>query len=137
MAANWVRTELLGRLNREDIEIGEAPVSPRQLGGTLLRIADGTISGKIAKSVFDALWNGETDDADSYIEANGLRQVSDMGELEPVIREIVENNPEQVEQYRAGKTKVLGFFVGQAMKATGGKANPQQVNELVRRLLDA
>ena len=97
---------------------------------------DETISGKIAKTVSDALWQGETDSVDAYIDAKGLKQVSDSSNLAPIVTAIIANNPKQVEQYRAGKTKLLGFFVGQVMKETGGKANPKQVNDLVRIQLD-
>jgi len=136
LSANWVRGDLLGNLNRDDLAIEDAPVTAEALGQTILRIKDGTISGKIAKTVFTALWEGKASTADEYIEAEGLVQVSDSGELEPVIEKIIADNPNQVEQYRNGKTKLLGFFVGQVMKETGGKANPQQVNELVRARLD-
>jgi aspartyl-tRNA(Asn)/glutamyl-tRNA(Gln) amidotransferase subunit B len=132
LANNWVRVELMGQLNREGLAIEESPVSPRQLGDLLIRIKDDTISGKIAKTVFDAIWQGEGT-ADQIIEAKGLRQVSDARSIEPVIDEIIANNPEQVAQLKAGKEKVLGFFVGQVMKATGGKANPKQVNDLIRQ----
>ena len=131
LAANWVRGELLASLNREELGIKESPVSPESLGQIILRIKDGTISGKIAKTVFDALWKGETNSADEYIEKQGLVQVSDTDALEPIIDMIIADNPKQVEQYRSGKTRVLGFFVGQVMKETGGKANPRQVNELI------
>ncbi len=116
--------------------IEQTPVAAGELGTIIARINDGTISGKIAKSVFDGLWRREADSADAYIEAHGLTQVSDAAELEPVIDRIIETNPKQVEQYKAGKTRLLGFFVGQVMKETGGKANPQQVNEIIRRKLE-
>ena len=131
LAANWVRGELLASLNREELGIEKSPVSPESLGQIILRIKDGTISGKIAKTVFDALWKGEANSADEYIEKQGLVQVSDTDALEPIIDMIIADNPKQVEQYRSGKTRVLGFFVGQVMKETGGKANPRQVNELI------
>lgn len=133
--ANWARGELLAAMNRDDIAISDAPVSAEALATLIKRIKDETISGKIAKQVFSALWTGETDSVDAYIEAQGLKQVSDSGSLEPIIDAIIDANPKQVEQYKAGKTKLLGFFVGQVMKETGGKANPQQVNELVRARL--
>jgi aspartyl-tRNA(Asn)/glutamyl-tRNA(Gln) amidotransferase subunit B len=132
LANNWVRVELMGQLNREGLAIEASPVDPRLLGDLLIRIKDDTISGKIAKTVFDAIWQGEGT-ADQIIEAKGLRQVSDTSSIEPVIDEIIANNPEQVAQLNAGKEKVLGFFVGQVMKATGGKANPKQVNDLIRQ----
>ena len=104
------------------------------LGGLLARIADNTISGKIAKQVFEAMWGGEGD-ADAIIEARGLKQITDSGALEKIVDDVVANNPGQAAQFRAGKEKLLGFFVGQVMKATQGKANPKQVNELLRKRL--
>lgn len=130
-ANNWVRGELLASINRDELTASEAPVSPEQLGTLLLRIEDETISGNIAKTIFAAIWNGETDSVDGYIETEGLKQVSNSSELEPIVDQIIADNPKQVEQFRAGKTKLLGFFVGQVMKQTGGKANPKQVNALV------
>lgn len=135
LASNWVKGELMASLNREERTIAEVPVSATELGVIIQRIKDGTISGKIAKTVFGALWAGEAESTNAYIEAHGLKQVSDTDELEPVIDRIITANPKQVEQYKAGKDKLLGFFVGQVMKETGGKANPQQVNELVRSKL--
>jgi aspartyl-tRNA(Asn)/glutamyl-tRNA(Gln) amidotransferase subunit B len=132
--ANWVMGDLLGALNKEGKEIAESPVSAELLGGMLQRINDNTISGKIAKQVFECMWNGEGD-ADSVIEAKGLKQVTDSGAIEKIIDEIIANNPGQVEQYRSGKDKLFGFFVGQVMKATQGKANPAQVNELLKQKL--
>ena len=134
LAANWVRVELLGALNREDLAIGASPVSATQLAGVLARIADNTISGKIAKTVFEALWQG-AGSADDVIEAQGLKQVSGGDTIAPIVDEIIAANPKQAEQFRSGKTKLLGFFVGQVMKATGGKANPQEVNAIVRERL--
>lgn len=136
LAANWVRVELLGKLNAEGKELIDTPVSAAQFGAIVKRIDDDTISGKIAKRVLNALWSGETTSADEFIAAQGLQQVSDSSELEPVVDSIIAANAKQVAQYRAGKTKLLGFFVGQVMKETGGKANPQQVNQLVKRKLD-
>jgi len=133
-SANWVMGDLLGALNKEGKEIAESPVSAELLGGMLQRINDKTISGKIAKQVFECMWNGEGD-ADSVIEAKGLKQVTDSGAIEKIIDEIIVNNPGQVEQYRSGKDKLFGFFVGQVMKATQGKANPAQVNELLKQKL--
>jgi aspartyl-tRNA(Asn)/glutamyl-tRNA(Gln) amidotransferase subunit B len=134
LAANWVMGDLTAALNRAGREIGDSPVSAEMLGGMLDRIQDGTISGKIAKQVFDAMWNGEGT-ADQVIEAKGLTQITDSAAIETVVDEIVAANPGQAEQYRAGKEKLLGFFVGQVMKATKGKANPQQVNEILKRKL--
>ena len=134
LAANWVMVELSGALNKAGKEITESPVSATQLGGLITRIHDHTISGKIAKEVFEAMWNGEGD-ADAIIETKGLKQITDAGVIETVIDEIISQNPAQAEQYRSGKDKLLGFFVGKVMKATKGKANPQQVNEiLIKRL---
>lgn len=136
-ASNWVRVELLGRLNRAELDIEDSPVDAGALGTLVARIEDGTISGKIAKQIFDALWNGSASDVDSYINTEGLKQVSDSSSIEPIVEKVIAENPGQVEQYRGGKTKLLGFFVGQVMKETGGKANPQQVNEIIKARLDA
>ncbi len=135
LAANWVAGDLMGALNKVGQEIAESPVSAEMLGGMIKRIQDSTISGKIAKEVFEAMWQGEGD-ADTVIEARGLKQITDSGAIEPVIDDIIANNPGQVEQYRGGKDKLFGFFVGQVMKATQGKANPQQVNELLKQKLN-
>ena len=135
LAANWVRVELLGALNREGLDISASPVSAEQLAGVLLRISDNTISGKIAKTVFEALWQG-ADSADAVIEAQGLKQMSGGDTIAPIVDEVIAANPRQVEQYQGGKTKLLGFFVGQIMKLTQGKANPQEVNALVKARLD-
>ncbi|ANB02021.1 Asp-tRNA(Asn)/Glu-tRNA(Gln) amidotransferase subunit GatB [Ectothiorhodospira sp. BSL-9] len=134
MAANWVMGELSGALNRDGREIGNSPVSAQALGGLLARIQDNTISGKIAKEVFEAMWAGEGD-ADTVIEAKGLKQITDTGAIEQVIDQVIADNPKQLEQYRSGKDKLFGFFVGQVMKQTGGKANPAQVNELLKKKL--
>ncbi len=131
LAANWVIGELSAALNREGLGIAASPVAAGQLAGLLLRIADHTISGKIAKEVFEAMWRGDGT-ADEIIDAHGLKQISDSGELEKIVDQVIADFPEQVRQYRDGKTKVLGFLVGQVMKATQGKANPGQVNEILR-----
>jgi aspartyl-tRNA(Asn)/glutamyl-tRNA(Gln) amidotransferase subunit B len=130
IAANWVTVELGGALNKAGLDITASPLSPQQLGGLLARIADNTISGKIAKQVFEAIWNGEGD-ADAVIEAKGLKQITDSSAIESIIDQIIADNPKQVEQFRAGKEKLLGFFVGQVMKQTQGKANPGQVNQIL------
>ena len=104
------------------------------LAGIIARIKDNYISGKIAKDVFDAMWQGEGD-ADAIIESKGLKQITDSGEIEALVDEVIANNPQQVEQFKAGKDKMLGFFVGQIMKATQGKANPAQVNQLLVKKL--
>jgi aspartyl-tRNA(Asn)/glutamyl-tRNA(Gln) amidotransferase subunit B len=134
LAANWVMGELSGFLNREGLEIGASRIGAPALAGLLRRIVDGTISGKLAKEVFEAMWAGNSD-ADSVIEAKGLRQITDSGAIEKTIREVMAANPGQLADYRAGKEKLFGFFVGQVMKATGGKANPAQLNELLKRML--
>ncbi len=134
LCANWVMGELAASLNRHGLDIGQSPVDPARLGGLLRRVQDGTISGKIAKQVFESLWNS-AEEADAIIEAQGLKQITDSGALEGIIDGIIAANPGQVEQFRAGKDKLLGFFVGQVMKATRGKANPQQVNELLTKKL--
>jgi len=124
----------IAALNRDDLPITASPISPSSLGGLLGRIADQTISGKLAKDVFAAMWQGEGE-ADAIIEARGLRQITDTGAIEAAVEQVLAANPDQVEQLRAGKDKVLGFLVGQVMKATGGKANPAQVNELLKKKL--
>ena len=131
LCANWVTGELSGALNKAGVDIVDSPIDARRLGGMIARIADNTISGKIAKQIFEAMWSSE-DDADAIIEAKGLKQITDSGAIEGMIDEILANNQPQVEQYRAGQEKMLGFFVGQVMKASQGKANPQQVNEILR-----
>lgn len=134
ICANWVMGELSGALNKSDMSITESPVTAEMLGGMIKRIADNTISGKIAKQVFEAMWNREGD-ADTIIENKGLKQVTDTGAIEKIIDEILSANTAQVEQYRAGKEKMLGFFVGQVMKQSQGKANPAIVNELLKKKL--
>ena len=139
LAANWVMVELVGALNKAGLELPASPVGAEQLGGLLARIKDGTISGKIAKDVFAAMWAGEGD-ADAIIDARGLRQITDTGALEAIVDEVLAANAGQVENYRqadAGKRpKMIGFFVGQIMKKTQGKANPQQVNALLKSKLE-
>ena len=139
LAANWVMGELSSLLNREDLDISQSPVSASQLGGMIARIKDNTISGKIAKTVFEAMAAGEGD-ADQIIDKRGLKQVTDTGAIDAMLDEVLAANAEQVEQYRAAdenkRGKMFGFFVGQAMKASKGKANPQQVNELLRKKLE-
>ncbi len=135
LAANWVMGELSGALNKAGLEITESPVSSDALSGLLARIIDKTISGKIAKEVFEAMWNGEGD-ADRVIEQKGLRQITDSSAIEAAIDAVIAANPTQLEQYRGGKDKLFGFFVGQVMKATQGKANPAQLNELLKQKLD-
>jgi len=134
LSANWVVGELSGALNKEGKEITDSPVSAEMLAGMLSRIQDNTISGKLAKEVFQAMWQGEGD-ADAIIENKGLKQITDSGAIEAIIDDIIANNPNQVEQLKAGKGKLMGFFVGQVMKETGGKANPAQVNALLKKKL--
>jgi aspartyl-tRNA(Asn)/glutamyl-tRNA(Gln) amidotransferase subunit B len=134
LAANWVMGELSSALNRDGVEITESKVAPAALRGLLARIVDATISGKIAKEVFEAMWT-EGKAADDIIEAKGLKQITDSGAIESVIDAIMAANPKQLADYRSGKDKLFGFFVGQVQKATGGKANPGQVNDLLRAKL--
>jgi aspartyl-tRNA(Asn)/glutamyl-tRNA(Gln) amidotransferase subunit B len=137
--ANWVSGELLAALNRAELEIVDSPVSPEQLGGLILRITDNTISGKIGKQVFAALMAKEGASADEIIATQGLKQETDTGAIEAVIREVIASNAAQVEQYRASdeakQAKLFGFFVGQVMKASRGKANPAAVNDLLKTML--
>ncbi len=134
LAANWVMGDLSGALNRDNVEITASRVSPTALCGLLARIADATISGKIAKDVFEAMWSsGES--ADRIIEQRGLKQITDAGAIEGVIDSVIAANPKQLADYRGGKDKLFGFFVGQVMKATGGKANPAQLNDLLKAKL--
>jgi aspartyl-tRNA(Asn)/glutamyl-tRNA(Gln) amidotransferase subunit B len=136
LAANWVTGDLAAFLNKSNLEITQSPVSAAALAGLLRRILDNTISGKIAKEVFEAMCAGEGD-ADAIIEKKGLKQITDTGALEQAIDQVLAANPKQLEQYRAGKEALLGFFVGQVMKATGGKANPAEVNRLLAAKLKA
>jgi aspartyl-tRNA(Asn)/glutamyl-tRNA(Gln) amidotransferase subunit B len=131
LCANWVTGELSAALNKADLEITDSPVSASQLAGLLARISDDTISGKIAKQVFEELWQTPDSTADSIIEAKGLKQITDTGAIEAVIDQIIAANGKQVEQYQNGNDKVFGFFVGQVMKAMQGKANPAEVNKML------
>ena len=135
LAANWIKVDLLAGLNRDNLTLADSPVSAQTLGTLLCRIIDKTISGRIAKTIFAAIWNRQTTSVDDYIQAEDLTQVTDSSALEPLIQSVLEANPKQVAQYRDGKTKLLGFFVGQVMQATSGKANPGQVNEILLRQL--
>jgi len=134
LAANWVMGELSGALNKDNLDVTESRVGAEALAGLLTRIADDTISGKIAKEVFEAMWS-EGRDADAIIEARGLKQITDTGAIEQAIDAVMAKNPQQLAEYRSGKDKLFGFFVGQVMKATQGKANPAQLNELLKRKL--
>ncbi|MES1196547.1 MAG: Asp-tRNA(Asn)/Glu-tRNA(Gln) amidotransferase subunit GatB [Steroidobacter sp.] len=134
LAANWVMGDLSGALNRDGVEIPHSKVNAIALAGLLARISDETISGKIAKEVFESMWN-EGKSADEVIEARGLKQITDTGAIEKVIDDVMAANPSQLADYRSGKDKLFGFFVGQVMKITAGKANPAQVNELLKKKL--
>ncbi len=131
LAANWVSQDLLGMLNKNNLEITDSPIQAERLATLIARIKDSTISGKIAKTVFEAMIT-EASDVDAIIEAKGLKQVTDSGEIEKLVLEVIENNPAQVQQYKDGKEQVIGFLVGQCMQLSKGKANPGQVNELLR-----
>jgi aspartyl-tRNA(Asn)/glutamyl-tRNA(Gln) amidotransferase subunit B len=134
LAANWVMGELSSALNRDNLDIGDSRVGPQALSGLLARIVDATISGKMGKEVFEAMWSEGTD-ADAVIAAKGLKQITNSGEIEGVIDAVIAANPKQLADYRAGKDKLFGFFVGQVMKATEGNANPAQLNELLKHKL--
>jgi aspartyl-tRNA(Asn)/glutamyl-tRNA(Gln) amidotransferase subunit B len=133
LVANWMQGELSARLNREERDIAASPLSALQLAGLVRRVADGTLSSKLAKEVFEALWSGEGQDADTLIEVRGLKQVSDASAIEPIIDAVLAANPKSVEEFRAGKEKAFNALVGQVMKASKGRANPQQVNDLLRK----
>jgi aspartyl-tRNA(Asn)/glutamyl-tRNA(Gln) amidotransferase subunit B len=140
VAANWLMGEVSSQLNRDGLDVEQSPVSAAQLALVLLRIVDGTISNKIAKEVFLAIWEEKAIDegaADRIIEAKGLKQISDTGALEAIIDEVLAANQKSVDEYRAGKEKAFNALIGQAMKATKGKANPQQVNELLKKKLSS
>jgi aspartyl-tRNA(Asn)/glutamyl-tRNA(Gln) amidotransferase subunit B len=134
LAANWTMGELSAALNKDNLEVTASRIDAPRLSGLLARIADETISGKIAKEVFEQMW-AEGADADAIIEAKGLKQITDTGAIEKTIDEVMAANPQQLRDYRSGKDKLFGFFVGQVMKITGGKANPAQVNELLKKKL--
>ena len=135
LASNWIMGEVSRRLNAGEIGIEQAPVSAAQLAALITRIADGTISNNAGRQVFDALWSGEGTDVDALIEVKGLKQMSDSGALEKIIDEVIAANPDNVAQFKAGKDKAFNALVGQVMKASKGKANPQQVNDLLRSKL--
>ncbi len=132
--AHWVIGDLSAALNRDGADIAGSALSAQQLAGLLDRIDDNTISGKIAKEVFDAMWSGEGS-ADDVIEARGLRQITDSGAIDSIVDAVIAANPGQAAEYRGGKEKLIGFFVGQVMQETGGKANPAQVNEALKKKL--
>lgn len=139
LSANWINGELAARLNKAHIEIAASPVNAEQLGGMIRRIKDDTISGKIAKQVFEALWNGEGD-ADSIIESRGLKQVTDTGAIEKLVEDVITDNPDQVVQYQSSppdkQEKLIGYFVGRVMRQSHGKANPKRVNDLLKQKLN-
>lgn len=136
LSANWVMGDLQASLNKDEISISQSPISTDALAGLIKRIKDNTISSKIAKTVFEAMLAGEGD-ADSIIESKGLKQVTDSGAIEKMVDEVIANNPDQVQQFKEGKEQVIGFFVGQIMKASQGKANPAQVNQLLKEKLSS
>jgi len=134
LAANWVMGEVAARLNRDGLDFEQVPLSGSALAGLLARIADGTLSGKMAKEVFEAMWTGGGS-AEQIIEVRGLRQISDSGALEQLVAEVVQANPAQAAEYRSGKEKAFNFLVGQCMKASKGKANPAQLSEILKKTL--
>jgi aspartyl-tRNA(Asn)/glutamyl-tRNA(Gln) amidotransferase subunit B len=134
VCANWIMGEVSAQLNRDGLDMVQCPITPQQLGGMLARIVDGTISNSGAKDVFRTMWS-EGGTADEIIEAKGLKQVSDVGALEAMVDEIMAANADKVAEYRSGKDKLFGFFVGLAMKASKGKANPAQMNEILKKKL--
>src|SRR5690606_8351148 len=134
LAANWILGDLSAALNREGLEVDDSRIRPEGLAELIARIADNTISGKIAKEVFDAMWAGEGT-ASGIIDARGLRQITDSSAIEAVVGKVIEANPGQAAEYRSGKDKLLGFFVGQVMKETKGKANPAEVNRILKERL--
>ena len=135
LSANWIMGELSAELNNENLSINDSKITSNQLGQLILRIEDGTISGKIAKEIFEKLWSSDNE-VDEIIQSEGLEQVTDDKEIETMIDKVINNNPEQLEQYRSGKDRLFGFFVGQVMKASQGKANPKQVNDILRKKLE-
>ena len=136
LAANWILGDVFGRMNKEDVSLDQMPVTAAQLGALIKRVDDGTLSGKLGKQVFDALWAGEGE-VDAIIEKRGLKQISDTGAIEAMIDEAIAANPSQVAEYQAGKEKLLSFFVGAVMKASKGKANPAQLNQMLKDKLKA
>ncbi|WP_120496457.1 Asp-tRNA(Asn)/Glu-tRNA(Gln) amidotransferase subunit GatB [Kiloniella sp. EL199] len=136
LAANWVMGDFFGALNKSGLALDESPVSAKQLGGLIGLIKDNTISGRIAKEVFEVMWD-TSKDADTIVEEKGLKQITDTGPIEAAIDEIMAANPDQVQAFRGGNEKLIGWFVGQTMKATGGKANPGMVNQLLKKKLTA
>ncbi len=136
LAVNWIMGDFSGALNKENLTIDATPLSASRLAGLLRRIADETISSKIAKTLFEQMWASEAS-ADELIEAQGLRQVTDETAIATIIDRVLAENPQQLADYRAGKDRLYGYFVGQVMKASGGKLNPQQLNALLKQKLEA
>jgi len=134
LCANWMTSGFAAALNKDGLSVSESPITAAQLAGMLQRIMDNTISGKIAKQVFEAMWNGEGS-ADEIIESKGLKQITDSGAIEALVDEVLANNPDQVQAYKDGQEKMMGYFVGQIMKASGGQANPGQVNQMLKTKL--
>ena len=135
LSANWIMGELSAQLNNENLSIKQSKVSASMLGQLISRIEDGTISGKIAKDIFEKMWSSGKE-VDDIIKEEGLEQVTDDKEIESMIDEVIANNPKQLDQYRSGKDRLFGFFVGQVMKASQGKANPKQVNDILKSKLE-
>ena len=135
LSANWIMGEFLAELNKENLSIVESKVSAKQLGVLIRRIEDSTISGKIAKEVFEKMW-ASSKDTDDIISEQGLQQVTDLSEIEKMVEEVIKKNPDQLEKYLSGKDRLFGFFVGQVMKASQGKANPKQVNDILKSKLE-
>jgi aspartyl-tRNA(Asn)/glutamyl-tRNA(Gln) amidotransferase subunit B len=132
--ANWMTGDLAAALNRDELDIGRSKVSPQSLAALLRRSADGTLSSKLAREVFAAMWQGEGE-PDAIIEKRGLKQITDTGELDAIVAQVIAANPKSVEEFRAGKEKAFNALVGQAMKATRGKGSPAAINELLRKKL--
>jgi aspartyl-tRNA(Asn)/glutamyl-tRNA(Gln) amidotransferase subunit B len=137
LASNWIMGEMSRRLNAQDIDIALAPVTPAQLAALIGRIQDQTISNNAARQVFEAMWSDQGAEVDAVIESRGLRQMRDSGALESIVDEVLAANSKNVEEFRAGKDKAFNALVGQIMKASKGKANPQQINDLLRSKLSA
>jgi len=135
VCANWVSVDLAAALNRDNLDIAQSPVSSAQFAGLVARIRDNTLSGKMAREVFESMWKGEAASADELIENKGLKQISDSGALEAIVAQVIAANPKLVEEFRAGKEKAFNALVGQAMKATRGKGNPSQINEILKKKL--
>ena len=136
LACSWISGELFSRLNKDGLELSESPVNADRFGQLVARLHDNTVSGKIAKEVLDKMWSCE-DTADQIIENEGLKQISDSSEIEQMVDDVIAANPDQVAEFRSGKDKLLGYFVGQVMKASRGKANPGELNKLLQEKLKA